>query len=209
MCYNAPISFITLFVGLYIAYEIWNRPSEKAYKKNYDYWNALFIANFILIQLAEGLAWLDFDISRYLLLYIVAFQPIIQSFGNAYFNNQPLFYIPVIIGLLYIPFFRVIDKITKGVGGHLVWNVNHINKYLMILYGVYYFTYMSLPLLWQVPLQRYSILIVYGLLTLTWSLYNYNLSGEFTSMWCFLGIGYAFLAYIVNMKSPEKDQDHK
>ena len=53
MCYNAPVSFITFFVGIYIAYEIWNRPNEKVYNKKYDYWNALFIISFISMQFAE------------------------------------------------------------------------------------------------------------------------------------------------------------
>lgn len=205
MCYNAPISFLTFFVGMYIAYEIWNRPKDKAFHKNYDYWNALFIVSFIFVQLGEGFIWLGYEIFRYFLVFIVALQPIVQSFGNAYFNGKSIFYIPVIIGLLFLFILRAPKNIGKGMNGHLDWGIEHIHVYFIILYGIYYFTFMCLPLLWQVPHKRFLVLFIYGVTTCLWSFYNYNYSGEFSSMWCYLAMGYAFLAYIVNMKSIEKE----
>lgn len=206
MCFNAPVSFLTFFVGMYIAFEIWYRPKEKAYQKNYDYWNALFIVSFILVQLGEGFIWLGYDIFRYFLVFIVGIQPIVQSFGNAYFNNKPIFYIPVIIGLLFLFILRAPKNIGTGINGHLDWEIKHINIYFLILYGIYYFTFMSLPLLWQVPYNRFLVLFIYGVSTAIWSFYNYHLTGEFSSMWCYLAIGYAFLAYFLNMKSNQEDQ---
>ncbi len=206
MCFNAPVSFLTFFVGMCIAYEIWNRPKEKTYEKKYDYWNALFIVSFISMQFAEGLAWLNYDIARYLVIYIVSLQPVIQSLGNAYFNNQPLFYIPVIIGLILFGIVKIPDKIGVGPNGHLDWFVNFDNKLYYTIYFIFYFTFMLVPLFWQQPLSRYSPLIIYGVGTLIWTLYNYMETNEFSSMWCFLAIGYAFLAYFVNMKSNEEVQ---
>jgi hypothetical protein len=214
MCYNAPVSFTTFFVGMYIAYELWSRKKEEAYEKKYDYWNSLFVVSFILMQLAEGFAWLGYDIAKYFIIYIVGLQPIVQSFGNAYFNGQPLFYIPVIIGFLLLSFVRNPEKISAGINGHLNWSVKFDNVFIALLCLSYYFIFISLPMLWQVPLKRYIILGIYGVLTLLWSLYNYQISGEFSSMWCFLAIGYAILAYIVNMKpkvvqEPKVDLYHK
>ena len=162
------------------------------------------------MQLAEGFVWLGYDIAKYFIIYIVGLQPIVQSFGNAYFNEQPLFYIPVIIGFMLLSVLRVQDKIGVGINGHLSWFLNFDNKVWYFIYFAYYFTFMNIPLFWQIPLKRYSILAVYGILTFLWSVYNYKLSGECSSMWCFLAIGYAVLAYIVNMKpkvSPEPKLD--
>jgi hypothetical protein len=206
MCFNAPVSFITFFVGMYIAYELWSRKKEEAYEKKYDYWNSLFVVSFILMQLAEGFAWLGYDLAKYFIIFIVGLQPIVQSFGNAYFNGQPLFYIPVIIGFMLLSVLRVQEKIGVGLNGHLNWFLNFDNKMWYFIYFAYYFTFMTVPLFWQVPLNRYSILAVYGILTLLWSVYNYQLSGEFSSMWCFLAIGYAILAYIVNLKPKVKSR---
>jgi len=139
----------------------------------------------------------------------VGIQPIVQSFGNAYFNDKSLFNIPVILGLLFLLLLRFPKKIGKGINGQLNWEINHINMYFIFLYGIYYFIFMSLPLLWQVPYNRFLPLFLYGLLTCIWSYYNYILSGEFSSMWCYLAIGYAFLAYFVNMKSTLKNQVDK
>jgi len=208
MCFNAPVSFLTFFVGMYIAYEIWNRPKEKAYEKKYDYWNALFIVSFISMQFAEGLAWLNYDIARYLVIYIVSLQPVIQSLGNAYFNNQPFFYIPVIIGLILFGIVKIPDKIGVGPNGHLDWFVNFDNKLYYTIYFIFYFTFMLVPLFWQQPLSRYSPLIIYGVGTLIWTLYNYMETNEFSSMWCFLAIGYAFLAYYLN-KNNQKENEQK
>ena len=194
---------------MYIAYEIWNRPSEKTYQKNYDYWNALFIVSFISRQFAEGLAWLNYDIARYLVIYIVSLQPVIQSLGNAYFNNQPLFYIPVIIGLILLGIVKIPDKIGVGANGHLDWFVTFDNKLHYIIYFIFYFTFMLVPLFWQQPLSRYSPLIIYGVVTLIWTLYNYMETNEFSSMWCFLAIGYAFLAYYLNKNNQKENEQNQ
>lgn len=208
MCFNAPVSFITFLTGIYIAYEIWSRQADEAYQKNYDYWNALFIVSFILVQLWEGFIWLGFDLAKYFLVLTIGLQPIVQSFGNAYFNGQPLFYIPTIIGLLFLLFFSVPEKMGKGINGHLNWQMNtDKNTFFYLLFGVFYFVFMSIPLIWQVPFSRYGILVVYGVITLIWSFYNFNSSGEFSSMWCFLAIGYAFLAYLVNKKTVNDNPD--
>jgi len=85
----------------------------------------------------------------------VGIQPIVQSFGNAYFNDKSLFNIPVILGLLFLLLLRFPKKIGKGINGQLNWEINHINMYFIFLYGIYYFIFMSLPLLWQVPYNRF------------------------------------------------------
>jgi len=201
MCYSARISFTTFFIGIYIAYEIWTRDASRVFNKNYDFWNALFILSFISMQFAEGLAWLNYDIARYLVVYIVALQPVIQSFGNAYFNNQPIFYIPVIIGFLMMFLIRPPGKIGVGPNGHLDWFVRFDNNWSYVFYFLFYYSFMAIPLLWQKPIQRFSPLLIYGILILIYSIYNYRETGEFSSMWCFLAIGYAILAYLLNRKT--------
>jgi len=52
----------------------------------------------------------------------------------------------------------------------------------MIIYGIYYLTFMFLPLLSQGPHNRFLVLFIYGVLTCIWSFYNYNTIGEFKSM---------------------------
>lgn len=204
MCYNAPVSFTTFVIGIYIAYEIWVRNAKDAYNKNYDYWNALFVVSFISMQFAEGLAWLNYDIARYLIVYIVTLQPIIQSFGNAYFNGQKIFYIPVLIGILFILLIRVPENIGVGPNGHLDWSLRFDNIWSYSLYFIFYYGFMLIPLFWQIPITRFYPLIIYGVGTLLWTNYNYKATGEFSSMWCFLAIGYAILAFYLNRQVHSK-----
>ena len=96
MCYNAPISFFTFFVGIIISYLIWNRDSSEVYNKNYDYWNSLFILSFIVMQLAEGFTWLGYNCNL-IFLIIICSQAIKQCFGNAYFNKIKEFYYIIFI----------------------------------------------------------------------------------------------------------------
>jgi cytochrome b561 len=150
------------------------------------------------MQLLEGFIWLGYDWVRILIPVLIALQPIVQSFGNAYFNRQPVFYIPVIIGFLVMAFIRVPKKIDVGPNGHLDWNMRFSSHMAFVFFYLFYYAFMTIPLLWQRPFSRFGALPVFGAVILIWSLYNYNDSGEFSSMWCFLAIGYAFIAYEVN-----------
>lgn len=200
MCYNAPVSFGSYFFGLVIATTIYLRNPATAFFRPYDYWNLLTILSYITVQLGEGLLHLEHLWGRWIILYSIALQPVVNSFGAAYWGKSPIFYIPFVIGLLFIPFLSIKGDITRGPNGYLDWIFKFPGKTFTIIYAIYYFTFMFLPLTQMKPITRFYPLIIYLAITLLISLYNYGRSGEWSSMWCFMAIGYSVLCYYSNQK---------
>ena len=160
MCYNAPISFFTFFVGIIISYLIWNRDSSEVYNKNYDYWNSLFILSFIVMQLAEGFTWLGYNCNL-IFLIIICSQAIMQCFGNAYFNKIKEFYYIIFIFILTFPFVGKPKSIVVGENKHLAWVLDFKGSFLIeITWTILYLSMLFIPLLWQkdLPLSNFCVL---------------------------------------------------
>ena len=107
---------------------------------------------------------------------------------------------PYTRGFDVLPLLGFKNKVGRGPNGYLDWVFKFSSKNVEALYSLYYFTFMFLPLFVMTPLTRFYPLIVYLAATLLYSIYNYSKSGERSSMWCFLAIGYSALCYYVNMK---------
>ena len=200
MCFNAPVSFGSYIFGMLMAVVVLLRPASSAYYKPYDYWSVLMIISYVTVQLGEGLLHIGKDIGRQVILYSIALQPVLFSLGAAYWGKTPFFYAPTLAGLLFLPFLGFKSKVGRGPNGYLDWVFKFPSRKTELAYVLYYFTFMFLPLFAMTPLTRFYPLIVYLAATLLYSLYNYSNTGEWSTMWCFLAIGFSALAYYVNMK---------
>lgn len=201
MCYNASSSYSSFIFSILLAYVIWMRDNVNVINKNYDYWNVLFMLSYIFVQLGEGMVWQGFDIGKYIILYSVLLQPIMQTFGNAYYNNQPHYYIYVFLGIIFLLLGKISKKIAIGPNHHLQWNILFNTKLVSILFILYYFIFTALPILEQKPRKNFKWLFILYIIALVYSLYSYINSNEWTSMWCFSAIIYSITAYYINLKT--------
>lgn len=209
MCHNSNVSIFSFIIGILLVFIIFTRNEQKSINKKYDYWNILFILSFITVQLGEFFIWKGLDnnndkklinIGLCIISFCVLMQPIIQSFGNAYFNDIKIFYIPVIIGLYFLFYINIKKTITIGPNHHLIWSFNDDNFNLITSFRIYYIIFIALGLLWMKPIKKFIWLYIYGIIILLISYYNYYKTNEDNSMWCFYSLGYAFLAYFLNKK---------
>ena len=208
MCYSAPISFITFILGILIACQLYQR------NRGSDRWIALFVVSFILMQLLEGIIWVYKDnnlqipsIMSYAILFVLICQPLVQTFGllttkstNKMFNKNVKnlmkwgLVIVTIIGILNM-FNLSPQKIDIGKCGHLKWNLTFKFEKLHEIFLIFYFIFMSIPLLFMKPLSRGIILLLYGIISLLLIQFVYNCK-EFSSMWCFIAIIYGLIAFL-------------
>ena len=195
MCFNAPISFTTFFLEILISLYLFNRNLK------YDRMNSLFILSFALIQLWEGGIW-DNPQSSFVafILLTLWIQPLAQIYGAYYVTKSniflPLIYFYVLIFIYTI--YRVLTttfSVSKGKNCHLVWNDDKTpNSFIgssifpyIYLFGIFF------PLIYT----KQWILLTIGILTLIYSLYNYSLSKEMSSFWCYSAIIYSIAAIFV------------
>ena len=171
----------------------------------YDYWNASFIISYSLIQLVEYYIWRNKetknDTSREsnivknipLILYS---QAIVQSVGGLYYKPGDillkfivLFFIVKIIDYLTNNFTKdTTYKAKVGPHGHLIWEGKIFNNLVSTLYliGLSYG-------LFAVGGNQMNQLL-FGFITY-WILFSkYYATREFSSMWCFVSVGYSLLA---------------
>ena len=201
MCWNAPASYASLAFGYIMMYLIWTRPSSEAYKKAYDYWNVLFIASFVSMQLGEGLVHQGYnDIGRNIIFWCVVFQPISQCKGGAYFGGYTWLYYLAALCALTVPFLTIDNHIGYSKKGHLKWVIDAKIPWIYQLYAALYRLGMFIPLLLMTPLRKYILLPIAIASTLLFSLYNWFMDGSWSSMWCFMVTIYSVVAYYTNRR---------
>jgi hypothetical protein len=196
MCFNAPSSLIAWVVANSIAFYLWNR------NRNYDRWNAAFIFTFTLIQLLEAGLWTtDKEHMNQLLTSLIVLallaQPLVQNYMGYKYTKQPVLWVFTIIYILLF-----IWGITKalsienyksypGPNGHLVWerkDESHVLNPFTLLYLIGLF----IPLLFMKNYLGIPLVAI-GLITFA---YSWMRTGgkEFSSLWCFTAVAYAFIA---------------
>jgi hypothetical protein len=200
MCWNAPVSYMSLAFGYTMMYLIWTRPASSVYKKSYDYWCVLFIASFVSMQLGEGLIHQGYnDIGRQIIFWCVVFQPIMQTIGGAYFGGIQWLYYLAALCFIMIPFVSIDKKIGCGPSGHLVWSVKSFNTdFITMVFSIIYMLGLFLPLLLMKPMSRFIILPIFMFITLAVSIYNWWGERAWSSMWCFMAAIYSVIVYYVN-----------
>jgi hypothetical protein len=201
MCWNAPVSYASLAFGYIMMYLIWTRPSSAAYKKAYDYWNVLFIASFVSMQLGEGLVHQGYnDIGRNIIFWCVVFQPISQCIGGAYFGGYTWLYYLAALNILIIPVLGINKIIEFSKHKHLVWAVSSKNIWLNDLFTVLYIAGVFFPLIMMTPLRKYIILPITMTATIFFSIYKWYTDGSWSSMWCSIAVFYSVIAYYTNRR---------
>lgn len=195
MCYSAQASFTAFFISLLFIVLLWNRNA------NYDRWNALFILSFAMIQVWEGLIWTFGFENEYitkivlpLILITLYTQPFTQTYMAYRYTKSHVLYIMSVLYLMILLFtisraFTEKTTVCKGPNGHLVWNFTHET-----FTGVFYLIGMFLGLIYGFPMTL--PLFLYGIFTFLYSMKYWN-TGEFSSYWCFIAVGYSILAYMV------------
>ena len=186
--------------------------------KNYDRWNAGFISTFTTIQLLEGGVWYSLenkkkslnDLLTRLILIALLLQPLVQTYlGYTHTKSAFLGILSYIfIGMLVWGLLRVCKSpkgsFSSSVGpkGHLVWNstessnfIGGKNEVLSKIIPIFYFIGISLPLFFMKNHKGLPLLIV-GIGTAAYSLL-YASGKEFSSMWCFTAVLYAFTSLLV------------
>lgn len=199
MCYNAPVSFSTFFIGISIAIYLYQRNLPN------DRWNAMFITSFIFIQLIEGFIWINNfktnNIIPYLILITLICQPLSQIYGllqQKYISNKTkiFFKYAFIIGFILSATALISlspQKTKTGPCGHIDWNLKFNNKIIQYIYFSFYLIFLGLPLIFMKPYYKGITLLSYGIFSFIAILIIYS-AKEFSSMWCFVAIIYAILA---------------
>lgn len=208
MCFNAPTSLAAWIIANLIALYLWNR------NRNYDRWNAVFIFTFTLIQLLEAGLWstdkesLNQLLTGLIVLALLA-QPLVQSYmgykymsstklgGDSYTKQNLLLimtYVYVILfiwGLIKVISNRESYQSKVGPNGHLVWESKgepHVLSPFTWLYLIGLF----IPLLFMKNYKGLPLLAI-GLITFAYSWIKTK-GKEFSSLWCFTAVIYAFVA---------------
>lgn len=194
MCYDAKTSLITWVLATASSIYVLQKTNDVSVR-----WLATLIITFTLMQLIEGFIWLAKDNNKdesfmvKLILPVLLLQPLINIYWLYKLGNKrkylPLLltYIGIVIGLtLYC--FTTSEKFNAAIGknGHLIWKKNgntlFHNTYIL---GTIYIVGLFVPmfLIPNINIRIITLALAFG--TALWSLYNYNISKEFSSMWCF------------------------
>lgn len=201
MCYNTQSSLIAWVLANSIALFLFYR------NRNYDRWNAGFIATFSMIQLLEGGIWATKNkeintLLTQLILIVLLMQPLIQSYlGWKYTQKNTLYFLTMIyLVILMYGIFRIYSKgsefYTKpGDGGHLIWHADKGSFMGSWLIGGLYLLGLFVPLLFAKNGKGIPLLVI-GILTALYSLMIAK-KGEFSSLWCNYAVIYAVVAVIV------------
>lgn len=196
MCYDARSSMVAWMAANAIALFLWNR------NKNYDRWNAAFIATFTLIQLAEFGLWKS-DLKMptnskitALIIVLLALQPLVQNYmGYSFTKNKHLKYTFYMFFALFIwAIYRSITgnfESVRGETGHLVWSGKD-TLFGNEMFTMLYLLGLGLPLLYMKN-KKGLPLIILGIITAAYSYYT-SRGKEFGSMWCYTSVVYAFVA---------------
>ena len=199
MCFDAPTSLFSWAVANSIALYLWNRNLK------YDRWNAAFIFTFTLVQLLEAGLWstkqksLNHLFTGLILLALLA-QPLVQSYmGYSQTKKRFLLILVWVYTILFIwgifQFFTQKFKSYPGKCGHLIWESE--NSHLLGPFVLLYLVGLFIPLFYMGTSG--GVLILIGAITFIYS-WMRTKGKEFSSLWCFTAIAYAFAAIFLPQK---------
>lgn len=206
MCYDTQSSIKAWIIANSLALFLYFR------NRNYDRWNAGFIAVFSSIQLMEAGIWSSMpdnkksnEMYTKLILLILLLQPLAQTSLGAYYTKEiVLQYISfILLGILIWGLVRVFTApkgsfiSTKGEKGHLVWNDKNEEGFFMGNWFIVsmYFIGLFLPLVFAKEKKGLPLLLT-GISTAIYSLMIAG-KGEFSSLWCYYAVIYSVVALVV------------
>ncbi len=179
MCWNADVSLKTFMYGLCSAVIC-------AYLGTIPMSSIYMTMSFTLMQLLEYFAWTYLDNKKviYYLSIIGAFLIFLQLFLMSYTIQNPAYrkHMLTLLFVFMVCYFIFIFPTTKfnmkkGVNGHLEWE--WLDWPIIFIMGVLFF-YIA-PLL----LDKYILSVIFIIVTVCYSLYNYHQYNTWGSMWCY------------------------
>lgn len=207
MCFDTTSSFLSWGISVAIAAYLYKRNKES------DRFYALFILCFSLIQLLEGLIWLDLDSKKFvpllttLILIGLCLQPIVQTFGSVKYqtsSDESIANLQItgawfVLGVFLYQIYKFIGSKNYsivGEKGHLVWTTSSTpNGIFKTEIAIIYLLGLFLPLV-IIPTTKNCILALIGVITFGYSWLKTR-SKEFGSYWCFTAIAYSVAALLL------------
>jgi len=189
MCYNEQISlntfvFSTFVLGLVI-YN--NTYTQYKIKEMSHFWEYMFFASFIVMQLAEFFIWRNLKNADYNRLFsvcavlIILSQPVASSMmiSDPYVRNITLTsYLILAVPYSIYKFATTDIRCSVSKRGHLIW---HFFDSIWVFVAMWLFF-----LLFGLFYQGHFHWILFGIVTLLFTLYNYHQDRSAWSMWCWL-----------------------
>jgi len=189
MCYNEQISLNTFLFSSFILGLIVYNNTYTQYKipEISKYWEYMFFASFIVMQLAEFFIWRNLKNAYYNRIFsicavlIILFQPVASTMmiSNEYVRNIVLTSYLAVALPFSVYQFSVSDihcEVSKK--GHLIWkffSMSWLYKFIWVfflLFGLFY--------------DGRWWWLLFGLVTLLLTLYNYQKDNSAWSLWCWL-----------------------
>lgn len=212
MCYDIKSSLTAWVVANGLALYLFTR------NKNYDRWNAGFIAVFSTVQLLEAGIWwtgpvekdsptpsVSNELLTKMILLILMLQPLTQSYLGAVATQESFLYVLSFIYLgilLWVLVFRLGTArpgqfyTTQGKRGHLVWVDKQESSFIGGWgIGTLYLAGLFVPLLFAKEKRGLPLILVGGG-TAAFSLFL-GVGEEFSSLWCYYAVLYALAAVFV------------
>ena len=194
MCWNKDISLNTfLFSSFVLCLIIYNNAYTR-YKIDelnnvYIY---IFFMSFILMQLIEYFIWINLKNPLYnsiftaLATLLLIFQPIASTMLISDYTVKKMLlqsYLLFIVPLTIYKFDIQILNSSVSKLNHLRWNTTFSVKYVTdIIFYIIWLFFFLFPLFYE----RFTFALMFGLLTLILTTYNYYKDDTIGSMWCWI-----------------------
>lgn len=211
MCYDTVSSLTAWTIANCISILLYTR------NRNYDRWNAAFISTFTTIQLLEAGVWAggNDEFLVQMMLVVLLMQPLVQStMGYVFTRSDILLFMSIMyFGILLWGIWRLAFSrkgqfsATRGESGHMIWIDKAVANgqegssmlggtgVLRHIIPLLYLGGLFVPLLFMKEHRGIPLLAV-GICTATYSMLTAG-KDEFSTMWCFYSVIYAFAALIV------------
>lgn len=205
MCYDAKSSATGFWISTFLAFMIWYR------NQGYDRALAIFILLLGVIQLIEFAvhSGTSGSTSAKLIFMTLWSQILALSIGVLVYSTGWLWWASLVlviftsvmfcVGIYYVATSEF--DVKTGTDGHLQW-FRDGGSLMGSIFGPIYLAGLFLPLmvLWvQYGFDsRVLILLLYGAISALYTVTHYS-SESFSSMWCYLAVGFAFLVWFLGM----------
>jgi hypothetical protein len=179
MCWNAEVSLNTFIYGLIAAVIV-------ACINTIPIINVLIVLSITLMQLYEYFAWTNIHDEKKI-YYLSWFGPLIIILQLLLINYAFLEGIERIIAIIFIFILTIIGYwyiytnnklyMKRGENGHLIWGWADVPEILLILILFLY--------LYPASIKENKIPLVFGIVSISISMYNYYKWKTWGSMWCY------------------------
>lgn len=214
MCYSVESNYNNWLIALFGAIMMLIQGIKQ---ENSDHiWIAVFTLTFTQIQVIEALIWTNLEnknqekadqLAKYFVPLLWA-QPLAQH-AMAYLATENTSLVPMLLTTFGLMIYDVQNafttdsfKVSRGEKGHLVWHRYRDGEKISVLsndlFGGIYLIGLLLPILFMKDKVMSITLFVFGIISCLTIKYLYS-DEEFNSMWCYVSVGYVFMALFTNL----------